>query len=369
MIKLLRPKLPGVEALRPYLARIDANRWYSNFGPLSKEFEDRFAEMFLPTSMRIRTAANCGLALELAIPSLGLTNGTALLPAVTFPGTGAAALRAGMQVAFADVDAHSWQLTPQMFEHYLESNPIPELVMPVAAFGLGVDSAGWEEIAARYGCQVLVDAAGAVGNQDFSEGIHYAVSFHATKALPMGEGGGFITRDKTAIGRFERLVNFGIDTKVNRGYVDIPGTNAKLSEYHSAIGLASLDVWRKTSADRKAILRQYLELLSDRAPSVRTQQRIEDCICSVFPILLPELVSSDPVAHYLAANNIETRRWYLPPLHEHPLFTSAKRSSSLSNCDTLSKRLIGLPFQCDLGPRELDLVVCTLCDAIASATE
>ena len=36
-----RPLLPRAEEILPYLQRIDAQRWYSNSGPLLREFEER----------------------------------------------------------------------------------------------------------------------------------------------------------------------------------------------------------------------------------------------------------------------------------------------------------------------------------------
>ncbi len=45
-IPLMIPELPTLEVLTPYLRRIDQNRWYSNFGPLSRELEERLAATF-----------------------------------------------------------------------------------------------------------------------------------------------------------------------------------------------------------------------------------------------------------------------------------------------------------------------------------
>ncbi len=45
-IPVMRPKLPPVEALLPYLREIDESRWYSNFGPLLRRFQSRLAEHF-----------------------------------------------------------------------------------------------------------------------------------------------------------------------------------------------------------------------------------------------------------------------------------------------------------------------------------
>src|SRR5690348_3230106 len=42
-IPLMRAQLPDADALLPYLQRIDAARWYTNFGPLVVELEQRLA--------------------------------------------------------------------------------------------------------------------------------------------------------------------------------------------------------------------------------------------------------------------------------------------------------------------------------------
>ena len=39
-ISCLVPDLPATVDIIPYLQEIDKNRWYSNFGPLQREFEN-----------------------------------------------------------------------------------------------------------------------------------------------------------------------------------------------------------------------------------------------------------------------------------------------------------------------------------------
>src|SRR5438128_2107220 len=82
-IRLLVPDLPSARELLPYLERIDANRWYTNFGPLVLEYETRLAEM---TGAHVVTLSSATAALELAITALRLPAGSrALVPAFTFP--------------------------------------------------------------------------------------------------------------------------------------------------------------------------------------------------------------------------------------------------------------------------------------------
>ena len=77
-IPLLIPDLPNAAELRPYLDRIDAARWYSNFGPLCREFESALAAMFdrhNAAPVQVTTVANCTQGLELALMALDLEPG------------------------------------------------------------------------------------------------------------------------------------------------------------------------------------------------------------------------------------------------------------------------------------------------------
>ena len=117
-IPLLIPELPSVAELQPYLERIDAARWYSNFGPLCREFEGALAGMFIAKNaqpVRVTTVSSCTLGLELALRALDLAPGSqVLLPALTFVASATAVVRAGLVPVAADVDPQSWLLTPEI---------------------------------------------------------------------------------------------------------------------------------------------------------------------------------------------------------------------------------------------------------------
>ena len=46
MIPMGVPLLPPAEKLLPYLKRIDESRWYTNCGPLVREYEERMSQLF-----------------------------------------------------------------------------------------------------------------------------------------------------------------------------------------------------------------------------------------------------------------------------------------------------------------------------------
>ena len=133
------------------------------------------------------------------------------------------------------------------------------------------------------------------------------------------------------------------------------GTNGKMSEYHAAVGLASLDAWLDSSARRKALYQSYTE--SIRAiPGLRTtwQRAPDDCVRSVCCLLLESQDLRSRAEASLDALGIATRRWYLQLLDRHPAFAHmAIRPTPVA--DSIADRLLGIPFHLglDVVAREL----------------
>ena len=105
-IPLLIPDMPLAEELLPWLKRIDATRWYSNFGPLVRELEGALIGMFAlrnDKALHLTTVSNCTAGLELALIALDLKPGSrVLVPALTFVATATAVIRAGHVPVIAD---------------------------------------------------------------------------------------------------------------------------------------------------------------------------------------------------------------------------------------------------------------------------
>ncbi|HEY1867336.1 MAG TPA: DegT/DnrJ/EryC1/StrS family aminotransferase, partial [Candidatus Cybelea sp.] len=69
-IPLLRPQLPTAKQLSGYLERIDATRWYSNNGPLTRQLERRLAEHFGAPEGSVVCTCNGTLGLTLTLMNL-----------------------------------------------------------------------------------------------------------------------------------------------------------------------------------------------------------------------------------------------------------------------------------------------------------
>jgi dTDP-4-amino-4,6-dideoxygalactose transaminase len=355
-IPLLVAQLPDTDALLPYLRQIDANRWYTNFGPLVTRLEQRFAASFAPTpsAPRAITASSGCTALELALGALELpANAHVLLPALTFVATATAVIRSGYRPLIADVDASTWLLTPETARDYASRHRV-DAVMPVATFGNPQDVEAWDAFVADTGIPVVIDAAGAYGNQRIGRHCHVVFSLHATKALAAGEGGMVVSYDQTLASRVRRLSNFGID--LERGsQVFVPGENGKLSEYHAAVAHAALDQWPSVAARRRAVQARYQHVLNAHCPDLRLQRRAEDGIYPILVVLLPPGLHARDLQPELLSRGIETRQWYCPTLDQHPAF-AAYAPDPLPVSHDLAERLLGLPFFLDIDEAQMHRV-------------
>lgn len=341
----------------PYLARVDEARRYTNFGPLVTELEAAFAERHrMPDATRpsVVTLTNATLGLQLALQALRLPpDASVLVPAFTFPASVAAIVNSALTPVVCDVDAESWLLTPDIARRAAVSKRI-DAVMPVATFGSAQPCDLWDRFVEETGIPVLIDAAGAFGNQSAGRKTHVVLSLHATKALGAGEGGALLSFDVELAQQVRRLSNFGID--VDTSLIHRAGTNAKMSEYHAAVALAALASWPRTAQQRIRLHQRYLNMLQSQCPPLRFQRRAEDGIYSILSVLLPPGYSAADASALCSSRSIETRRWYWPLILEHPAFAHLDTSGPLDTVRVLGDHLIGLPFHNFLRDDDLESV-------------
>jgi dTDP-4-amino-4,6-dideoxygalactose transaminase len=135
-----------------------------------------------------------------------------------------------------------------------------------------------------------------------------------------------------------------------------------MSEYHAAIGNASLDEWEGARARWRITCSHYERLaaesgLADRlilSPSVATSYVLFRC------------AHADEAAHLaarLAAKGIDHRHWYGLGLHTHAHFAAAERDD-LPVTNRIAPALIGLPSAIDLELEAIQEVVSAVKDAV-----
>ncbi|MBO9560442.1 MAG: DegT/DnrJ/EryC1/StrS family aminotransferase [Caulobacter sp.] len=361
-VPVARPRLPSAEAIFPYLQRIDTARWYSNFGPLLTDFEARLAGRF-PAGAEVVTIANATQALILTLSAWDLpAGGYVAIPAWTFVATAHAVIQAGLRPWFVDVDPDTWMMTPEAIAE-LPSAVREELVavIPVCAFGALGDLAAWRRFREESGVPVLLDAAAAFDALRDAD-LPAVVSLHATKALGLGEGGFLVTDDHDLALRVRQLSTFGFQGSRES---QVPATNAKLSEYAAAVGLAALDSWQ---ADRLQFARaaQHLRIALIDQPKVRFQPGWgAEWVTSVCNVRVPDGAAA-AVAAALEAEGVGTRQWWGRGCHVSPAFADCGRGD-LRHTDRLGASVVGLPFAIDLSVPEIRRIAAALGRAVAEA--
>lgn len=367
MIPLLIPEMPDAERLLPFLRRIDANRHYTNFGPLVTEFEAALLASMAPTAtsneaLAVTTTGNATVALELALQTLDLPRGAhVLVPGITFAASATAVVRAGLTPFIADVDPDCWVLTPAIARQAAAEVPIAA-IMPVATFGYAHDAEEWDAFTRQTGIPVVIDAAGAFGNQQAGRTTDVVYSFHATKSFGAAEGGAVLSSNRARIMRIRALSNFGIDTAM--GQLSELGTNGKMSEYHAALALATFEEWPRIQRERVSLHKAFLADLRQDCRRVTFQQKDPEGIYPLLPILLPANTHAEPVARYMEAAGIQVRRWYSPSLHLHPALRDAPHMPEMATATDLGNRILGIPFHLKLLHEQRGRVISALNDAL-----
>jgi dTDP-4-amino-4,6-dideoxygalactose transaminase len=366
-IPVCRPLLPSARHVVPYLECIDANRWYTNFGPLVSELEIRMAGMLECSEGEVASAGSGTLAL---CGALLATAGWAtserpycLMPSYTFVGTAAAARACGYTPYFVDIDPDTWALDASALVGHSALRRAGAVV-PVMPFGRPFANKQWATFTRETGIPVVIDGAAALdaiaSNASETLGdVPVAISLHATKTLSTGEGGCVIWRNADGIIDVVRYLNFGI-FEARRS--DVCGINGKLSEYAAAVGLADLDDWPRK---RKAY-QQAAETYAGEAAINNLERSIiaETSWASPYCLLKANSeLEADRVRDGLARAGIGTRFWYGFGCHRQPAYQDMPRDL-LPFTDLLAARILGLPFFPDISKDEISAVVSMIRDIL-----
>lgn len=360
-VPLLVPDMPSPKALLPWLEKMHASRHYSNFGPLVQALEAELAQLFLLPKEQLSTVANATLGLELVLQALALPrHSRVLLPAFTFVATATAVIRAGLIPVFCDVDPDCWMLTPEIARNACAEMRI-DAVLPVATFGMPHDMHAWHRFEKDTGLPVVVDAAAAYGSQWLKNAEGTLVfSFHTTKSLPAGEGGLVVSTRPGLVEKIRRLSNFGINLNASVtlqvGMLADIGTNSKMSEYHAAVALASLQIWDSHAQQRRALQSEMRHELDRVTGCNLAWQAAGPGGNLMAPTLLCAQLANETQRAVLEeaclVERIQTRRWYQPLIHQMPVLRSQCMVLEMPHAIKLAKTLLGLPFFLSMTPRQ-----------------
>ena len=367
-IPLIKPDLPTFKDIEYDLRKILKSGKITNFGEYLQKFEKEFSN-YLSTQIAAVSSGTIGLILTLQ--SLGIEpKGRVVIPSFTFMATAQAVLYANAIPLFADID-DDLTLSISDLEFLLNKFDDIAAVIPVHTYGLPCKAEEIQQLVADFSKRrsrkipLVYDSAHALGASLNGRPIGQLpdaeiFSLSVTKPLVSVEGGIVSSKDSGLIEKIKKMRNYGMKAF---GYdALIQGLNAKMSEFHAAIGLYNLrrlDILIKKRREKaQYYIKQIQEKTIFKTPPLRknTTHTFKD-----FTILIPQesIEKRQRIADFLRQRGIETRFYFYPPVHQQSLFKQFS-DRQLANTESFSRRVITIPFYATISKKEMDYVVTAL---------
>jgi dTDP-4-amino-4,6-dideoxygalactose transaminase len=348
--------------MRPFVGdeELDAVRHvfaskYLTEGPVTQEFEKRFAD-FVGAKHAI-AVTSCMTGLELALKTLGILPGDeVIVPSFTHPATGDCVYQVGADAVLVDVDLSSFNMSPQALENAITART--RGIIPVSWAGNPIDPEIYA-IGKERGIPVIEDAACSAGAELHGGKVgslapFSCFSFHPRKILTTGEGGMVTTNDSRLAEKAIALKHFG---QTKDGSFRYHGTNYKMSNIAAAIGLEQLKKLPGILKDRIQRANRYSDLLQG-IPGIKVPH-VKSGIKHVFQtycIYIDVPGMRDELRTDLAKKGIETQIGTYA-LHLEPSYAGVKCAGSLKNSELLFYNLLALPLHHELTDQDQDYVV------------
>jgi dTDP-4-amino-4,6-dideoxygalactose transaminase len=355
MIPVTKPYLPSIEKYQHFLEGIYQRAWLTNAGPLYKELTLRLGDYLGVNNLLL--VSNGTLALQVALKALKLPEKSKVLTTpFTFVASPAAICCEGHNAQFSDIDPKSLNLAPQPVTQLATK---PELIMGVHVFGNPCEV----EALDKTGCKVLYDAAHAFGVQYKGQSLlNYGdastLSFHATKLYHTVEGGAVVFKHADDYEYAKQIINFGLD-KFGQGMPEILGFNAKMSEFHAAMGLAMLDDIDYIIAERKALIEQYVAQLKGFV-GLQQWSDYSDNNGAYMPVMFESEKQCLSVIAALKKQDVHPRRYFYPSLNISAPYNDGTRCPV---SESVACRILCLPLYVGLQEDQ----VTDICKTIISA--
>ena len=356
--RFIKPTLPPLDRIMSVYRSAFSHGLITNAGIVAR-FEAAVCERL---GVKYCVAvSSCTSGLMLTMRALGL-EGEVVLPSFTFFATGHATVWNGLKPVFADCDPQTWTIDPVDVKKKITERT--SAILAVHLYGNPASVSELEDIAQCHGLKLLFDAAHAFGSQyggnsvgQFGDAEVFSLS--PTKLLVAGEGGLVCTNDATLAHLIRAGRNYG-----DLGAYDpiLLGLNSRMTEFNAAMGLASLDLIDSKLKRHNQIAARYTEEL--RGVSGLGFQQVCSGDVSSYKDYSVQVnarefgVNRDELASALLADNIETKKYFYPPLHQQALFRpfAAGKPVSLPVTVSVAEGVLSLPIYESLPDETVDKV-------------
>lgn len=351
VLGIVHPLLPPLASIHDRLEQAMASGQLTNNGRYVRELERALADYFgvkhaIPIS-------NATLGLMILAKALG-KDGEIIMPSFTFPATPHAMVWADLQPVFADVLPDTYTLDPASVAPLI--NPRTVAIMGVHIYGHPCEISKLQALADEHQLPLVFDSAHAFGSRYKDQrvglfGQAEVFSFHATKIFPVGEGGVITTDNDELAQRLKLLRTFGDPGTEN---TQLPGLNAKMQEFNALIALENLKVVEQHVEHRRAIAGVIQSELAD-VPGLtfQTQRPYAYSNYQNLSLLVDENsfgLNRDHLFLALKAENVNSRKYFYPPLHKHDAYVKAPDAvrCELSVTEYVSDQVLCLPIYSDM---------------------
>jgi dTDP-4-amino-4,6-dideoxygalactose transaminase len=330
-------------------------------------------EAQLAAAMGVHHAIACASgtdAILLPLRTLSLQPGDEVIaPAFTFFATGGAIHNAGGTPVFVDIDASTFNISPEAIEAAI--TPRTRAIIVVHLYGQMAAMERIMAIAARHGVAVIEDGAQAIGARRLMDGawrtagtigLAGTLSFFPTKNLgAWGDGGMMLTNDDGLAARLRKLRLHGGAKQYHHEEV---GFNSRLDTLQAAVLLAKLPHLPSWNAARRERAARYSAAFEGH-PAVcppRTDAANEH-IFHQYTIRVPD---RDGLKAHLQASEIGCAVYYPTALHLQPCFADLGYGpGALPVTEAASAAVLSLPIYPELSDAQQDRVIHSIQDYYA----
>ena len=348
---IVKPYLPPLDKYQHYVAGIFERNYLTNNGPLLQLLEQRLAEYLGVKHLLL--VANGTLALNVAFAALNV-KGKAVTTPFSFAATASALCWQNIEPIFIDIDAQSLNMDINKLDDSTAS--LASAILPVHVFGNPCQVNDISKVAENFNLKVIYDAAHAF-TSTLSEqslltfGDAATVSFHATKLFHSIEGGAIIFKDRQPYEKAKQLINFGFNQNNIPEYI---GINAKMSEFHAAMGLAVLDDIDFIANKRKELVAYYQQqLTSVETITLQHWHDKSEPSGAYMPIILNNENLLIKVVVALKEQGIQVRRYFHPSLSQMKIY-GENGNTPIAN--DISTRILCLPLYTDLAFADIKFI-------------
>jgi len=365
---------PGVEGHELEYVRQSIDKGHiSGDGGFTKQASMNLEAVF-GGRVRVLLTTSCTHALEMAAILLDLKEGDeVIVPSFTFvSGVNAFVLR-GAKPVFADIRPDTLNIDERQIETLV--TPRTRAIAPVHYAGVGCEMDAIVDIAQRHGLEIVEDNAHGLfgtyrGRLLGTFGRMATQSFHETKNINCGEGGALVLNDPALIERAEIIREKGTNrSRFFRGQVDKytwvdVGSSYLPSDMLAAYLLGQLEMAEHIQSKRQRIWERYAEALAPwcEQHGVRMPVVPEHCRqpYHMFYLLFPDLDARQSMIAHLRARQITAVFHYLPLNDSEMGARFGGRAGQCPVTESVSERLLRLPFYNTLSTADQDRVIETI---------